>query len=405
MEKTLKVGIIAETKNPPDKRVAIAPSQASEFKTKFPHVELVIQNSTNRCFKNNEYSDLGLTMVDDVSDCDILIGVKEVKIDSLIENKKYLFFSHTAKKQSYNKELLKSIISKKIQIIDYEYLTDENNIRQVAFGKWAGIVGAYNGLLGYTLREKQAPIKRANECFDMTEMLEEVKKVTLPKNYKILITGGGRVAGGAIETLAPLNLKQVNAKDFLTKIFDEPVFCQIEPNDYTKRKDGSDFDMKHFFANPTMYESTFLAYTKVTDMYIACHFWDDNSPKFITAEDYKSKDFNISVIADVSCDIADPIMSTLRPSTIAYPFYGYNKETGTEEKNAFDKNFITVMAVDNLPGELPRDASIHFGEGLIEKVFPYLFGEDSRGIIKRASITKDGKLTERYVYLQSFLEE
>lgn len=403
MAKTLKVGIVAETKNPPDKRVAVAPKEAVELQKKFPHVELVIQKSDYRSYKDSEFSDLGLTLVEDVRDCDILIGVKEVKIPYLIENKKYLFFSHTAKKQSYNRELLKALIDKKIQMIDHEYLTDKNNIRQVAFGRWAGIVGAYNALLGYTLRENATPIKRAIECHDMVEMLKEVKKVSLPKNYKILITGGGRVAYGAIETLAPLNLKKVNSNDFLTKTFDEPVYCQIEPNDYTKRIDGSDFDLNHFFKNPKMYESTFNRYTKIADMYIACHFWDDNSPKFITKEEYQAQDFQISIIADVSCDIADPIASTLRPSTIANPFYGYNKITGAE-CNAFDKNHVTVMAIDNLPGELPRDASTDFGKGLMEKVFPSLFGEDSEGIIARASITKDGKLTEKYSYLQNFLE-
>ncbi len=398
----LKVGILKETKTPPDRRVAVAPKQAKELVARFKNVELVIQSSDNRCFKDNEYTDLGLTVVNDVSDCDILLGVKEVHIPELLENKKYLFFSHTAKMQAYNKPLLKQIIDKNIQMIDHEYLTDKNNIRVVAFGRWAGIVGAYNSLIAFGKRSNLFELKRAKDCHDMEDMLNEVSKIKLPA-IKILITGAGRVGMGAIETLAPLNLKQVSYKDFLNNKYDEAVICQIDADVYTKRKDGSKFEFQHFFKNPDMYEGTFKAFTKVTDIYIPSHFWAKRSPVFMTEEDYKASDFKISVIADISCDIKDPIPSTLRASTIAEPFYGYNPSTG-KEGDAWDLKNVTVMAVDNLPGELPRDASVDFSKALLNEVFQSLFGEDSEGIIERASITKDGKLTPLYAYLQGFLD-
>ncbi|OFY21251.1 MAG: hypothetical protein A2W98_14800 [Bacteroidetes bacterium GWF2_33_38] len=403
MENIIKFGVLKETKNPPDRRVAVTPEQCIEIQNRFPNVEIFIQRSELRCFKDHEYENLGLKLVDSLEHCDVLIGVKEVSIPTLIEGKTYIFFSHTAKKQSYNRKLLQEILTKKITLLDYEYFTDINKNRLVAFGKWAGIVGSYNALIAYGKRNKLFELKRAKDCFDFNELKQHVTEINLPA-IKILISGGGRVAKGAMETLSLLNLKKVSPSDFLTKTFNEPVICQIDADVYTKRKDGSAFDFQHFFKNPRMYESSFKPYTKVADIYIAAHFWDNNSPAFITKQDYIETDFNIKIIADVSCDIIDPIASTLRPSTIAEPFYGYNSATGSEG-DAWDDNNITVMSIDNLPGELPRNASVEFGTGLIEKVYPSLFGEDTNGIIERATIAKNGKLGNHFVYLQNFVDE
>ena len=396
-----KVGILRETKTPPDRRVPVTPNLAIKLIKKFPEVELLIQNSDLRCFTDDEYKRAGAQLVDDVSDCDILIGVKEVDIPALIPEKSYLFFSHTAKEQPYNRKLLEEIVSKKITLIDYEYLTDTSNQRLVAFGRWAGIVGAYNGLRAWGERFEAYTLKPAHDCHDLDEMLEELGKLVLPP-VKILITGGGRVAHGAMETLAPLNFKVVPPDDFLNKEFKEPVICRIDPDQYVKRSDGSPFNLSHFFANPSEYESTFYPYTKVTDLYIPCHFWDPASPVFMTVEDMKQDDFKMKVIADVSCDIKEPIPSTIRASTIADPFYGYNPQSD-KETPPFNKESITVMAVDNLPGELPRNASEDFGQALLENVFPSLFGEDREGIVKRATIVKKGSLTDIYSYLQDYL--
>ena len=402
MTNKIKLGILKETKNPPDRRVAVTPAQAKEILNKFPNVEVVAQRSELRCFSDNEYSKLGIPLVDSVSDCDILIGVKEVAIDALIENKTYIFFSHTAKKQPYNRKLLQEIIKKKITLKDHEYFTDKNKMRLVAFGKWAGIVGAYNALIGFGLRNNLYILKRAKDCFDFKEMIKHVEEVKLP-NIKILITGGGRVAKGAMETLAPLKLKYVNPEDFISKTFNEPVVCQIDADTYTRHKEGKEFDFKHFFANPTEYESTFRPYAENADIYIAAHFWDSKSPEFITESDFKSGKIKLQIIADISCDIKHPIASTLRPSTIAEPFFGYNPITGLEGQ-AFDKNNITIMTIDNLPGELPRDSSTEFGNTLIERVYPSLFEEDKDEIIERATIVKNGKLTSKYSYLKDFVE-
>ncbi|MDF1546509.1 MAG: NAD(P)-dependent oxidoreductase [Bacteroidales bacterium] len=401
MEK-YKVGILRETKTPPDRRVAIPPKQAVELLKKFQNVEIFVQPSDIRAYSDQEYKELGLSLQEDLTNCDILIGVKEVKISALIPNKTYMFFSHTAKKQVYNRNLLQAIIANKIKLIDYEYLTDIQGIRLVAFGRWAGIIGAYNAILGYGIRTGMYQIQRAHECHDMDEFFAELDKVKLP-NLKLLISGGGRVAHGAMEVLDHLDIKKVSPQDFLRNSYDQPVYAQIDPWHYVRRKDGDQFDLEHFAKHPVEYESTFLPFSKVTDVFIACHFWDPQSPVFMTLEDMQAPDFKMKLIADVSCDVHGPIPSTLRASTINEPFYGFDPKSG-KESDAFDKNNITIMAVDNLPGEAPRNASISFANDLIDKVMPSLFGNDPEDIIKRASITSlEGNLTERFSYLENFL--
>jgi len=404
MNKTFKAAVLKETKTPPDRRVALPPEQALEFTKRFPNTELFIQSSDIRAYKDEEYSTLGLKVVDDVSHCDVLIGVKEVHIPELINDKTYLFFSHTAKEQEYNRPLLQAFLKKNIKMLDHEYFTDEKGMRLVAFGNWAGYVGAYNGLIAFGKKNNLYDLKRAKDCHDIQEVFSELKKIKLPP-IKIVITGGGRVAHGAGEVLEKAGVVKISPEDFLneSKVFGYPTYAQLDPQYYVKRKDGADFDLLHFFDNPAMYESIFKPYTKAADMYIACHFWDENSPVFFTKEDMKEDDFRMRVIADVSCDIAGPIPSTVRPSTIAEPFYGYDADT-EQECGAFDSNVITVMAVDNLPGEVPRDASVDFGKGLIDRVFPALFEEDPTGIIERATITENGKLGKYFQYLKDFAE-
>ncbi len=402
MEK-IKVGLLHETKNPPDRRAALTPSTAIEFLEKYPNVELKIQSSKLRAFTDEEYSAKGLTVVDDLSDCDVLLGIKEVDKDTFIANKKYLFFGHVAKKQPHNKELFKSIIKNKLTFIDYEYLTNDKGLRLVAFGIWAGIVGAYNGIRTWGLRTKRFELKPAHKCFDKKEMYEICKTVKL-EPIKIVVTGGGRVASGAIETLKAFGIKEVLPKDFLEKEYTEAVYTKLEPQDYVKHKDDKEFDLQHFFDNPTEYESTFEPYTKVADIYISGHFWNPQSPVFIDAEQMRQPDFNIKVVADVSCDIKQPIASTLRSSTISDPFYDYNPQTEKEEKAFSNEKNISVMAIDNLPGELARDTSEYFSKGLIDNIFPYLFGEDKFNFISNATIVENGYITNKYSYLENWIK-
>ena len=404
MEK-IKIGIIKETKVPIDKRVVFPPVIAKKIETEFENSKVFVQKSDIRAFKDEEYLEEGLTVVDDIKDCDVLFGVKEVKIDALIPEKTYFFFSHTAKKQEHNKPLLKAIIDKKITLVDHEYLTDKKGVRLVAFGYWAGIVGAYNGMRAWGKKSNQFDIPPAHTFYDKNEMFSHIRKLNL-KPFKIVITGSGRVATGASETLNAFGIKEVIPEDFLTRNYNYPVFTRLDPCHYVRHKEGKEFDLQYFFTNPDEFVSTFYAYTRIADMYVAAHFWDPKSPSFITAEQMKSPEFKIKVIADISCDVDNgPIASTLRASTIDSPFYDYNPITEKEEPAFSNENNITVMAVDNLPGELPRDASFSFGEAMFEKVIPSLLSNDKEGIIERATIVKNGKLTKQFSYLEEWLNE
>ncbi|MBX3164117.1 MAG: alanine dehydrogenase [Bacteroidetes bacterium] len=396
----IKIGVLREEKSPPDKRVPLTPLICSELSKKYPQIDIVVQPSEIRCYADSEYTAFGVTLQEDVSDCDVLMGVKEVPPEKLIAGKKYFFFSHTIKKQAHNKKLMHALIEKQVQMIDYETLTDKNHNRIIGFGRYAGVVGAYNGILGYGLKYDLFRLKPAHLCRDKSEMEEELKRAKLP-NIKIALTGGGRVANGAIETLSAMRIRKVTPEEFLMASFREPVYCQLNPRDYVERANDRNFDLNDFFKHPEHFVSKFVPFTKVTDLYMSAHYWDPRAPKMFTAEDMKAKDFHISVIADITCDIDGSVPTTLRASTIEKPFYGYNILSGKEDL-PFNKDTICIMAVDNLPCELPRDASDDFGKDLSERVLLHVFGEDPDNIIERASICKNGKLTAPFEYLGDY---
>lgn len=401
---SLTLGIIREGKTPPDKRVPFTPQQAEEIHDLFPHVNVLCEKSPIRCFKDEEYEKLNIGLSTDMSTCDVLMGIKEVPVKDLIANKTYLFFSHTIKKQPYNKKLLQEVLRKKIRLIDYEVLRDRLGNRLVAFGRFAGIVGAYNGLWTYGKRTGNFTLRRAHECFDINDLKLELRKVKLPP-IKIILTGGGRVGKGSMETLDTAGIRKVSPHDFLTKQFDEPVYVQLGSGDYHSRKDGGHFIREEFHTNPERYESHFLLYTKVADILMAGAFWNPKAPVLFTKEDMKSPAFRVKVIADITCDINGSVPSTLRATTIDEPLYDYDPFTHSEKPALSGEKHVTVMSIDNLPCELPRSASEEFGRDLIDRILKPLFGEDSDGVIERATITKDGKLTPLFAYLSDYAQD
>jgi alanine dehydrogenase len=403
MEKTLKVGILRETKNPPDRRVPLTPAQIIALQELYPDVEFYVQPSDIRCYSDEEYDYLDIPLKEDLHNCDILMGVKEVDRRTFIPGKTYLFFGHVAKKQAYNREMFREMVAKKIRLIDYEYLKTGKGQRVLAFGRYAGIVGAYNGLRARGIKTNRFKLKPAYQCRDLDEMWAGLRLIEFKSGLKILVTGEGRVAHGAMETLNICSLVQVKPYDFLTREFDVPVVCQIGPEYYVRHKRGIPFSFNNFTKHPGDYESTFLPYTKVTDILIACHYWDPRSPVFFTLEEMKKSDFRISIIADISCDISGPIPSTVRATTIADPFYSYNPQLEAEEPAFARPSNITVMAIDNLPGELPRDASADFGKQLMQNALHDLLSGTDSEMIKRATITENGELTPAYAYLQDYL--
>jgi len=396
----MKIGVLKEEKLPADKRVPLTPIQCKKIIDNYPNVKIVIKSCDIRCFSDELYIKEGIEVVNDLDDCDVLLGVKEVPVDSLIANKTYLYFSHIIKAQPYNRSLLLKMLELNIRMIDYEVIKDLQGRRLIGFGKFAGIVGAYNTFLTYGLKMDRYYLKPAYKCFDRIEIEKELHQVKLNRE-KIIVTGHGRVGQGILEIIKKLNIREVSVAEFLNNEFDEPVFVHLKTMDYNIRKDSQILGKEDFYNNPSLYRSSFMKYVEKADIFIAGHFYSTGSPYLFTREDAKSSLFNLKVIGDISCDINGPVASTVRSSTIQDPIYGYNVNTESED-NFKNKNVVAVMAVDNLPCELPRDSSEYFGDKIIEELLPLLINDQEK-IIERATICQNGNLTPYFAYLQAFV--
>lgn len=398
----MKFGIIREGKIPADKRVVFSPQALLAFKNNYPQATFTVQPSSIRTFSDDEYRSLGFEVSDNLDDCDVLFGVKEVPVDDLLPNKTYFFFSHTIKKQPYNKKLLQTCLERNIRLIDHETLVDANGSRLIGFGKYAGIVGAYNTFRAFGIKYELFNLPKAETLNSQKDLVERLNRPYIPP-VKIVLTGTGKVAMGAKEILDAMKIKKVTVDKFLNSEFDEPVYVQIDLHEYYRRIDGKPSDRNDFKLHPEAYESDFEKFAQVADIFIAGHFYKEGSPKILTKEMLNHAKNTIKIIGDVSCDIGGPIDATLRASTIEEPIYGYypreNSEVSIDHPAA-----VVVMAVDNLPCELPKDASVGFGEVFLEKIVPSFFNDDADGILKRATICENGKLTEKFSYLEDFIK-
>ena len=399
----MKFGIIKERKNPPDRRVVFTPDELVRLKAAHPEAEISVEKSTIRIFSDDQYAAVGINLSDDLSHCDVLFGVKEVPIEALIPNKKYFFFSHTIKKQPYNLKLLLAILAKNIELFDHETIVDQQNRRLIGFGRYAGIVGAYNGIRAFGLKFELFNLVKAETLKNKEELVERLKRVVLP-NIKIVLTGFGKVGMGAKEILDGMKMKQVSPDDFLNKIYSQPVYTQIDVLDYNRRIDNEKCDNTDFYNHPEKYVSDFERFTKVADLFMAGHFYGNGAPHILTREMLLKPDCKIKVVADISCDTNGPIACTIRASTIAEPIFGYLPSSNSEV-NYSHPGALVVMSVDNLPCELPKDASEGFGEMFMEHVIPAFFNNDVDGILQRAQITSNGKLTARFAYLQDYIDQ
>ena len=398
----MKFGILKERKNPPDRRVVFSPNELTLLQQKHQNVSVKVEHSDIRIFEDSQYQNLGIEVTDDISDCTILFGVKEVPIENLIPNKSYFFFSHTIKKQPYNRKLLQAILEKNIDLYDYETIVDAENRRLIGFGRYAGIVGAYNAIRAFGLKFELFKLPKAETLSGKEALINHLKRLVLPP-LKFVITGTGKVGNGAKEVLDAIKIKEISPENYLTKNYAQAVYTQIDVLEYNKRKDGKLLDFTDFYQNPKEYDSDFEKYTKVTDIYITGHFYGNDAPAILTQEMLKANDCKIKVVADISCDVNGPIACTLRSSTIAEPLYGYLPDEN-KEVDIFHPAAVVVMAVDNLPCELPKDASDGFGEMFLEHVIPAFFNNDKDGILQRAKITEKGKLTPRFSYLQDYVD-
>lgn len=397
----MKFGIIKERKNPPDRRVVFSPNEIKTIQEQFPVVSFKVEPSDIRIFSDAEYQNLGIEVTDDLSDCEVLFGVKEVPVEALIPNKKYFFFSHTIKKQPYNQKLLQAVLEKNIELYDHETIVDAANKRLIGFGRYAGIVGAYNAIRAFGIKFELFKMPKASTLKGREALVQQVKRQIIPP-IKIVVTGTGKVGGGVKEMLLAMKIKEVSVENFLTKKFTQPVFTQIDVLEYNKRIDGQKLDTKDFYKNPSEYESDFERFTKVADIYISGHFHANAAPQILSQKMLQASDCAIKIVADVSCDVNGPIACTLRASTIEEPLYGY-LPIENKEVDVFHPAAIVVMAVDNLPCELPKDASEGFGEMFSQHVIPAFFNNDADGILARAKMTENGELTERFSYLQDYV--
>lgn len=399
----MKFGIIKERKNPPDRRVVFTPDEILTFKSLFPKAEIVVESSDIRVFSDESYIEKGIIVTEDVTDCDVLIGVKEVPVEALIPNKKYFFFSHTIKKQAYNRKLLQAILAKNIELLDHETIVNASNHRLIGFGRYAGIVGAYNGIRAFGLKFELFNLPKAETLSDQQALISQLKKAIIPP-IKIVLTGSGKVAYGAKEMLDAMKVKQVSVEDYLSKTYTQPVYTFIDVLDYNKRKDGQAVtDKKDFYAHSEDYVSNFERFAEVSDIFMTGHFYGNGAPIILSKEMLASPKCKLKVVADISCDIDGPVACTLRSSTIAEPLYGYLPNEH-KEVDMYHPGAIVVMAVDNLPCELPKDASEGFGEMFLKHVVPAFYNNDADGILERAKITENGKLTPRFAYLQDYVD-
>lgn len=398
----MKFGIIKERKNPPDRRVVFTPEELVRLQQEHPEAIIKVESSDIRIFNDDEYKRLGIEVSEDISDCDVFFGVKEIPVDYLIPNKKYFFFSHTIKKQVHNRKLLQAVLAKNIELYDHETIVDANNKRLIGFGRYAGIVGAYNGFRAFGIKYELFTLPKAETLGSKEDLIVRLKRQTLP-NIKIVLTGHGKVGMGAKEILDGMKIKQVPVDDFLNKIYSQPVYTQIDVLDYNRRLDGQVLDNTDFYKNPQEYISNFERFTKVADIFMAGHFHGNNAPDILTQDMLRAADCKIKVVADISCDVDGPIACTIKASTIAEPFFGYLPSENTEVPYTHPGS-VMVMSVDNLPCELPKDASEGFGEMFMQHVIPAFFNGDKDGILQRAKITENGRLTPRFAYLQDYVD-
>ncbi len=394
--------LIRERKNPPDNRVALSPVQCVTLKKRFPQVDIWVESSPERCFSDDDYREVGIDVREDISGADILLGIKEVPIDFLIPNKTYLIFSHTIKKQPYNRRLLQSVLEKSIRLVDYEVLKWESGQRVLGFGRWAGIIGAYNGLKVYGERNSLYSLKPAHLCLDYAEVISEIIVNGLP-NIKMVVTGGGRVAKGAVEFLKQVRVREVTPQQYLNVSYDVPVFTQLNSPDLYVHPDKSEWDTHHFYEHGNEYMSQFLNYVRVSDLIINGIFWNESLPRLFEIEDLKRDDFKPRVIADISCDVNGSVPITVRATSILDSVLGWDIFNGCEGV-PFSPGGIDVMAVGNLPNELPRDASHDFGAMLLQHVVPELLERNSH-LIEKATIAEGGQLTTDFLYLSDYILE
>ncbi|MCB0700603.1 MAG: alanine dehydrogenase [Chitinophagales bacterium] len=397
----MRIGLIKERKVPADNRVALTPAQCKSIMQANKDIQIMVEESSGRCYSDDEYRSMGIEVTDDVRGCDVLLGIKEVPVEHLIQGKTYMFFSHTKKMQPYNQKLMHALIEKNIRMIDYECLTHADEQRILGFGLFAGIVGAHNGLLTYGKKFGLYDMPAAHTLDSYHDMINFYRGKKLPP-VKIVVTGSGRVAAGIVEVMTNLDIESVEPEDYLQLEYDYPVYTHLKGNALYARRDTGRYYRNDFHTEPEIYKCLFERYIPQTDILINGIYWDEHIARLFEKEDVGREDWRISVIADVTCDINGSVPINVGATSISDPVYGIDRNTLQKTKPYINsKKVVDVMAVDNLPNELPKDASHYFGAHFEKYVLKQLLANDS-DIIRRATICENGKLTSEYEYMSEY---
>ncbi len=395
----LVIGLIREGKIPADNRVALVPSQCKWLVKHFPDIKILVQTSLTRCFTDEEYTQAGIEVTDDLSSCTLLLGIKEIPVSQLLPNKTYLFFSHTKKKQPANQLLMHAMVDKRITLIDYECLEHKDGQRIIGFGFFAGIVGAHNGIMAYGNRIGAYHLGRVGEVKDYRELIHTYFGLKLP-NLKIAVTGSGRVAHGILEIMNLMDVQEVEPDEYTSREFDYPVYVHLKGSDLYRHTKTRKYNRDDFHLHADEYQCVFEDFCTHTDILMNGIYWEQNIPRLFAIETLQRKDFRIQTIADITDDKQGSIPCNLGDATIDAPVYGVDKFSGMKTSPYLETS-VDIMAVGNLPNELPRDASRYFGEQLIK----YVLDDIRKGgstTIERATILKEGQLTDSFQYLADY---
>ncbi len=395
----LTIGLIREGKVPQDNRVALTPAHCKWLHMNFDDVKVVAQRSTGRCYTDVEYARAGVEVTEDLSECNLLLGIKEVPVDMLLEGKTYMFFSHTKKLQPANQKLFRALLDKRNTLIDYECLEHEDGTRIIGFGFFAGIVGAHNGMMVFGRRTGTFKLARVSTVNSFQKLVHTYFGLKLP-NIKIAVTGTGRVAHGVLEIMNLLGIHEVEPEEFLEKEFAYPVYVHLKGADLYVHKETGKYLRSDFHTNPQNYTCRFTDYLSQTDILMNGIYWEKNIPRLFELEDLQRKDFRIKTIADITDDRNGSVPCNLGDSTIEDPVYGVDRNS-FERTAPYLPNSVDVMAVGNLPNELPRDASRYFGEQMIKYVLDDIRLGGSTTIDK-ATMIKAGKINEPFLYMKDY---
>lgn len=402
MSSVLTIGILREERLPRDTRVCLTPQQARSVQDTYPVLQVLVQPSPYRCFSDEEYRDLGLELSEDMSRCEVLMGVKQVPVDRLLSGKTYLMFSHTLKQQAENRALLQAVLAKQITLVDYECMTRSDGSRLLGFGRFAGMVGTHTGLWAYGKRTGLYDLPRAVTCGSLDALITRLKQQAFPPLH-ILVAGSGRVAKGACELLDAIGFQRMELTCWSKGLPDVPGYTICQGATLYERIHGAGYDRTEFHTHPERYHSRLDPYIPWADVLINGVYWTPGSPPLLDAATWNPSDWRLRTIADISCDPGGAIPLNLGPSSMAEPVYGVDPVTKTR-LSAFDPRGLDVVAVDNLPSELPRDASEHFGEMLQTWIIPALI-RGSDPLIQRACMTEHGRLCDAFHYLNAYVNE